>query len=1067
MFMGNETGSKIEGKGKVILKLTSGKDLVLSNVLHVPNITKNLISSPILSNKGFKLVFKSDNFVITKGAKNNVAYRFLVYKFNIEDISNNTIIESAEAKFFKNIFPYKDKEKQISNPKKRVVDNKLSQEQTDNNFEVPQENVEPRRNDMLIMGTNMDVINQTKKMLHSSFDMKDMGEGDVILVLEGYCDANWISNHNEGKSISGHVFTLEGAVVSWKSSKQTVNTRSTMEAEFVALDKDVEEDEWLRSFIEAEKVHKEKARHDKLKEVKAHLNFEGCSGRNSKIQEVSQHSKSRTPNGKGRREGGVFSRLGGKGESVFAHSKSCYQSSHSKRTEFVPIKCHHEGMSLRKTKVLSKSEDSEMGHWKSRLTKKKSRFKEADLHDHGYVKKRIISHLTIDFFQAAAKVERWLIPTRCHMFNFTLTGSARVWFDDLPSESMDSYDDLKKAFLSNILQQKKCIEDSVEIHHIKQRERESMEDFLQSFKTESRHVKGASECMRISEFMHRITNLELIKRLHDKILKSMDEMMRTNRRTDQSWKVVACNQGAKTRQWKEPTKSGKKGRRVRKGQSYGNFNGPTMEKGGQAKDYIKRNTHTTKQQDYPTRVHDGLRTRSTTFDVTQTAKERIKVAIHSEYPKKTIEIGSTLTKEGRKELCDFLRRNLDIFAWKPADMTGVPRHIAKHRLNVQEGCSPNAWATYQRLVDKAFQKQIGRNLEVYMDNLVIKSHTEQEIIRDIEETFKTLMEINMKLNPKKCTFGMEEDMFMGYKVNTKGIKVCPDKVESVLGLPSPKCLKDVQRLNGKLASLNRFLAKSAKKSLPFFKTLKKCTVKIDFQWIAEAEAAFRQMKKLIVELPTLTTLMEKEELIVYLVAAKEAMSVVLMTEREAKQMPIYFVSRGLQDFIAERSEDDSLGTSMEVEEELLDPWTLLDSRSQNHRANGCKKPSNKRGLPFSANQVNGSYIAKESGMIKYLEKVKTLISGFRKFSIKQVPISENKKADALSKIASTSFARLTKQVLVEELKEKSINEIEVLIVMEEEGNTWMTPIYEYLVEETPLRKEKRQGRYGTIQDNMP
>ncbi|GJX76585.1 pol polyprotein, partial [Tanacetum coccineum] len=67
MFIGNGTSSKIEGKGKVILKLTSGKDLVLSNVLHVPNITKNLIYGPILSNKGFKLVIESDKLVITKG----------------------------------------------------------------------------------------------------------------------------------------------------------------------------------------------------------------------------------------------------------------------------------------------------------------------------------------------------------------------------------------------------------------------------------------------------------------------------------------------------------------------------------------------------------------------------------------------------------------------------------------------------------------------------------------------------------------------------------------------------------------------------------------------------------------------------------------------------------------------------------------------------------------------------------------------------------------------------------------------------------------------------------------
>ncbi|GJT35051.1 reverse transcriptase domain-containing protein [Tanacetum coccineum] len=194
----------------------------------------------------------------------------------------------------------------------------------------------------------------------------------------------------------------------------------------------------------------------------------------------------------------------------------------------------------------------------------------------------------------------------------------------------------------------------------------------------------------------------------------------------------------------------------------------------------------------------------------------------------------------------------------------------------------NAGATYQRLVDKAFHKQIGRNLEVYVDDLVIKNRTEGEIVRDIEETFKTQREINMKLNPKKCTFGVEEGMFLGYKVNSKGVKVSPDKVDVVLSLPSPKCLKDVQKLNEKLASLNRFLAKSAEKSLPFFKTLKKCIKKSDFHWTTEAKEAFKQMKQLIAELLMLTAPMEKEELIVYLAAAKETVSVVLMMKREAK-----------------------------------------------------------------------------------------------------------------------------------------------------------------------------------------
>ncbi|GJV01971.1 reverse transcriptase domain-containing protein [Tanacetum coccineum] len=210
---------------------------------------------------------------------------------------------------------------------------------------------------------------------------------------------------------------------------------------------------------------------------------------------------------------------------------------------------------------------------------------------------------------------------------------------------------------------------------------------------------------------------------------------------------------------------------------------------------------------------------------------------------------------------------------------------------------------------------------------------------------------------------VEERMFLGYKVNTKGIKVCPDKVEAVLNLASPKCLKDVQKVNRKLASLNRFLSKSAEKSLP-------------------------KMKKSIEELPTLAAPAEKEELIVYLAAAREVVSAVLMTEREAKQMPIYFVSRALQDFIVERPEDDPLVMTTEAKEELSDPWTLFTDGS--------------------------SYVD------------------------------------------------------VEELNEKSINETELLAVVEKEGDTWMTPIYEYLTEETLLAKKekarvvRRTSRWYTV-----
>nr|GEZ82398.1 reverse transcriptase domain-containing protein [Tanacetum cinerariifolium] len=97
----------------------------------------------------------------------------------------------------------------------------------------------------------------------------------------------------------------------------------------------------------------------------------------------------------------------------------------------------------------------------------------------------------------------------------------------------------------------------------------------------------------------------------------------------------------------------------------------------------------------------------------------------------------------------------------------------------------NAGATYQRLMDKAFESQMGRNIEVYVDDLVVKSHTGAEMVRDIEETFQTLRKINIKLDPKKCSFGLVKGMFLGYVITPEGIKPCPDKTTAVLQLPSP------------------------------------------------------------------------------------------------------------------------------------------------------------------------------------------------------------------------------------------------------------------------------------------
>lgn len=116
-------------------------------------------------------------------------------------------------------------------------------------------------------------------------------------------------------------------------------------------------------------------------------------------------------------------------------------------------------------------------------------------------------------------------------------------------------------------------------------------------------------------------------------------------------------------------------------------------------------------------------------------------------------------------------------------------------------------------------------------------------------------------------------------------------------MQSPKSLKEMQSLSGKLAALNRFLSKSAERSLPFFETLKNITKddKEKYQWTEAAEKAFQEMKKMILELPRLTTPKPKEDMYLYLSAAMEAISGVMLVEREGRQIPVHYVSRTLHE----------------------------------------------------------------------------------------------------------------------------------------------------------------------------
>nr|KAJ0228071.1 hypothetical protein LSAT_V11C100030700 [Lactuca sativa] len=206
----------------------------------------------------------------------------------------------------------------------------------------------------------------------------------------------------------------------------------------------------------------------------------------------------------------------------------------------------------------------------------------------------------------------------------------------------------------------------------------------------------------------------------------------------------------------------------------------------------------------------------------------------------------------------------------------------------------NAGATYQRLMDKVFTDQIGRNIEVYVDYMVVKCRNEESLLHDVEETFQMVAKAKMKLNPTKCTFGVEEGQFLGYQISKEGILPNPTKIQEFLESKTPHNLNGVQEINGRLTTLGRFITKSTEKAFPLYQTLKGCLDKKQFKWTKKEDVELQQLKDALHQLPPLACPVPGETLQLYLAASKEAISSVLAMERERKQVPVYFVSRALQ-----------------------------------------------------------------------------------------------------------------------------------------------------------------------------
>nr|GEX44941.1 reverse transcriptase domain-containing protein [Tanacetum cinerariifolium] len=481
----------------------------------------------------------------------------------------------------------------------------------------------------------------------------------------------------------------------------------------------------------------------------------------------------------------------------------------------------------------------------------------------------------IKVFQAAAQVERWAMPTWCHMFNSTLIGAARVWFDEISPESIDGYKDLRTAFLAYFMQQKKYVKDPVEIHNIKQREGETIEDFMERFKIETRRMKGAPECMRISGFMHRVNNPELTKRLNEHVPKTMEEMMITTTAFIRG-EAVAASKKKGHASWKPQDQSKRHSSDKRP-----DFQGHPRGKGGltdlllsprrrkkswlpkQLKKQIEELVRAGKLSHLIKEIKQGrdqskagkkdttVKDKPTSIYMVQSWQRTVKQKVTQSFERVGEIAFPQLAASNGMEGPLVIEAEIDAYKGyhqiqlAEADEEKTAFHIGQgvYCYTKMPFGLKNAGAIYQRLMDKAFEGQVGQNIEAYVDDLVIKSHTKAKMVRDIEETFRTLRKVNMKLNPKKCSFGLAKGVFLGYVITSKGIKPYPDKTAAVRQLPSPQTIKES-----------------------------------DFHWTTEAEQAFQQLKQHLSELPLLVAPRPQEELIMYLSATYGAISATLFTD---------------------------------------------------------------------------------------------------------------------------------------------------------------------------------------------
>uniref|UniRef100_A0A2N9HX21 Uncharacterized protein n=1 Tax=Fagus sylvatica TaxID=28930 RepID=A0A2N9HX21_FAGSY len=531
--------------------------------------------------------------------------------------------------------------------------------------------------------------------------------------------------------------------------------------------------------------------------------------------------------------------------------------------------------------------------------------------------------------------------------------------------------------------------------------------------------------------------------------------------------------------------------------------------------------------------------------------EELETVTFSSDPEKYFKIGQGLNSDDRTELVNFLTSNIDVFAWDPYEVLGVDPDYIQHRLNVDPHSKPialspedrektafitplgiycykvmpfglkNVGATYQRMVTKMFKDQIGKTMEIYIDDMVVKSKLSQNHLEDLTETFRILRLHKLKLNASKCVFGVGSGKFLGIT-----------------------------------AALNRFISRSADRCQPFFQLLKNGTT---FKWDDSCVSAFEDLKRYLSSPLLLSKPVPGEPLFLYLAVSERAVSAILIRIKDTVQCPVYYTSKTmteaetrylplekypvqamfhkadfigriwkwgakigtldvkylprtaikgqiLADFVAEftptaeqkdlnettfqeNTPEDSgwwkiyvdgasnakgSGTGVVIitpDETIIEQSIRLDFKTSNNEAeyeavlaglNSAKTLGAQQLIVHCdsllvASQINGEYMARDERMAAYLLKVQQTMTSFQMVRVEQIGRNLNSHADALATLASVLSADFKRFIPIETLATPSIAMPVCHIHTITVSPCWMD-LYVHYLKEGVLLEQKREAK---------